>query len=244
MNSHKDIVYQMIKEERLIPFYQKIVDLNTAKISYEILVRGENNGEVVSPFFFLEQAKELKLLNRITEIVIDKSFSIFSNSATNFSINITEEDFKNNNFISLLVDKAKQYNVRPNQITLEILEDILIDDSVEHRIIIDKIRELRELGFKFALDDFGTRNSNFDRLVFIEVDIIKFDKIFLKDIHEHEFKSLMLKNLIGVVKNMNIKTVFEGIETKEDLIFSKENKIDLVQGFFIGRPEKNIILTP
>lgn len=241
MQTHKDIVYQMIKEKRLTPYYQKILNLSNAKISYEILARGENNGDIVSPLFFLEQAKQLNLLNEISKIIIEKSFQTFSNSKIEFSINITDDDLKSKTFISFLVDSTKKYSIETKQITIEILEDILIDDSLENNILIEKIKELRSLGFKIALDDFGTRNSNFDRFTFLEIDTVKFDKIFLKDLHEHEFKSLMLKNLISLVKTLNIKTVIEGIETKADLDFSKENQIDLAQGFYLGRPAKNII---
>lgn len=155
------------------------------------------------------------------------------------SINLSEKDICDHEFISFIKDAIQRYNIRPERITLEILENITF--STENDIVISKIRELQKLGFKLAIDDFGSDNSNFSRLLNIDIDYIKFDAIFIKNINNNERNKVIVKSMVSMAKVLNIKTIAEYVETKEIMDTVIECGIDYAQGYYIGKPEAELV---
>lgn len=228
---------QIVKNKAIIPYYQPIYNLNTGKIDkYEVLARAIVNDEIISPFFFINHAEELGLINEITKMIILSSFEYFENKTDEFalSINLSEKDLNNYDFINFIKDALKRFNIKPERITLEILENITFLEGNEK--IIQKIIELQELGFKLAIDDFGSDNSNFSRLLNINIDYIKFDAIFIKNINKNERNKIIVKSMVSMAKVLNIKTIAEFVENEEILDIVKECGIDYAQGYFIGKP--------
>lgn len=230
----------LVSEKEIYPFYQPIMDIKTGEIKkYEVLARGKLNNTVISPFFFISHAEELGLIMDITRIIISKSFKYFKDNEIEFSINITENDLKDETFIDFISEEMVEHKINPNRVILEILENITF--SKDSEIVMNRIITLQQMGFKMAIDDFGSDNSNFSRLLNIHIDFIKFDAIFIKNINKNERNKILVQSMVSMAKVLNIKTVAEFVENEEILEIVKECGIDYAQGYYIGKPEENIL---
>ncbi len=225
---------ELLKEEHIIPYYQPIVDNYSGEIvKYEVLVRAIDNTNIVSPYHFLPSAKSKGLLQEITKVVIDKSFKDFADKKYDISINITEEDLHANYLVSYLQEKSIQYNIDPNRVYLEVLESINSKDSNSSN---EQFQELKSLGFKLAIDDFGAEASNFSRLMNLEADVIKIDGQFIKNLDKDLNSHKIVEAIVSLSKKMNAKTVAEFVHSKEIYIIVKMLGIDFAQGFYFSEP--------
>jgi len=237
----KEKTKYLVSEKEIYPYYQPIYNLKTNKIEkYEVLARGKIDGKIISPFFFIKYAEELDLIMNITEIIIDKSFNYFKDKKNiEFSLNITERDLRSSNFLSFLEDKIKEYNIDPKRVVLEILENITF--SEESDFILEKLIEIKKIGFQLAIDDFGSDNSNFSRLLDINVDYLKIDGVFIKNINENKKNQIIVKSIVSMAKVLNIKIISEFVENEDIMNLIKDFEIDYAQGYYIGKPEEEII---
>jgi len=143
----------LIENNLIIPYYQPILNIKTGKIEkYEVLARGKLKNKIAQPFEFLPAAHRLEMLPIITKMIIEESFKYFSKNNFSFSINITEADLINPNFVNFLVAKAKEYKISTERITLEFLENIKHTEIIIFKSNLDK---LKKLNFNLAIDDFG-----------------------------------------------------------------------------------------
>lgn len=188
----------------LIPFYQPIKDIKADKIQkYECLVRLIDGDKEYSPFYFLNAAKRIGVLNKITEIVLEKSFSYFQDKDVEFSVNITRQDFQSDEFYSTLDALSEKFNVKPERVTLELLEEDRIFDFQK------EITMLHNKGYRIAIDDFGTGYSNFGFHKDIPIDFLKIDGSLIKNIHQDNRSLSSLKAILEYTKSIGAKTVAE-----------------------------------
>jgi diguanylate cyclase (GGDEF)-like protein len=204
----------IIKNSKIEPYFQPIYDLKSDKIlKYEVLARAIDDDKVYTPFFFLGAAERLGLLTAITKIIINKSFEFFSQNSYHFSINITEHDLFEDGFPQFLIQKAKDYNIEPSRLTCEILEGVTM--GAHSKDIVSRLNNLRQYGFLLAVDDFGVDNSNFSRLLDIELDFIKIDGVFIKNIVNSKKDENIVRAIASLAKTLDIKTVAEFVENED-----------------------------
>ncbi len=235
-----DITKKLINDEKIIPYYQAIIDVKTEKIvKYEVLARGDLNGEIIAPFKFLDAADKLGLTSSITRIIVQKSFQFFSSNSYDFSINIAQRDLVEGYLPRFFSQKLDLYNIDASRVTLEILENITI--SVDNKHIQSELDTLKKMGFSIAVDDFGVENSNFGRLVDINLDIIKIDGFFIRNIVKSEKDKLIVKSIASLAKTLGMKVVAEYVESQEILDIIKELGIEYAQGYHIGKPQDKLL---
>lgn len=228
-----------LENDRIIPYYQPIFNLKTNKIEkYEALVRlKDENGDIISPFYFLDIAKKSKQYIRLTRRIIKKSFEYFKDKDFEFSINLTIEDIKNKNLSSFILEKLQELNIA-SKVVFELVESEGIDNFEEVNEFIDKVKEL---GCKIAIDDFGSGYSNFEYLIKLNADYIKIDGSLIKDILINKNNQEIVITIIDFAKRQGFKTIAEFVSSKE--IFEKvmELGIDYAQGYYISEPKANIM---
>ncbi len=229
---------ELLKDDKIVPYFQAIFDNKTGKIvKYECLVRAIDDEKIVSPFFFLPATKSLGLLSELTKVMIKKSFQIFSGSSYDFSINITEEDLREEYLVDFLVQMCKTYDVEPKRVILEVLENINSQDS---EYANEQFARLREHGFGLAIDDFGAEASNFSRLMTLKADIIKIDGQFIKNLDNDLDSHKIVEAIVSLAKKMGAKTVAEFVHSKEIYKIVKSLGIDYSQGFYLAEPKSCI----
>ena len=222
------------KDDAIVPYFQAISNVKTGKIEkYEALVRMVSDGEVVSPFQFLEIAKKTHQYAHITKVMIIKSFSLFANSTLRCSINLSVDDIKNADTMNFLWESIERYAMQ-RRVVLEIVESEGIENFDDICLFMQKAKEY---GCKIAIDDFGTGYSNFYYLIKLQAHTIKIDGSIIKALEdEHSGASDVVEAIVTFAKARGMKTVAEFVSTQS--IFEKIRAlgIDFAQGYYIAQP--------
>ena len=229
-----------LTEKRIIPYYQPIIDNRTGTISkYEALVRLIDGDSVISPFFFLEAAKSTRQYAALTQVMIEHTFKTIQRYQTSISINFTVDDIRNEKTISFFKEKLNEFNVA-EKVVIELTESEGIENYQE---VAQFIADMKKLGCRIAIDDFGTGYSNFTHLMHLDVDYLKIDGSIIKNILTDKNAEIIAKTLVDFARRLEIKTIAEFVETKEILDKVCELGIDYSQGYFLGKPEKELLDT-
>jgi EAL domain-containing protein (putative c-di-GMP-specific phosphodiesterase class I) len=232
---------ELILSESIRPFFQPIYNIKTKKIEkYECLARGMINDVVIAPYKFLNAAERLDLTKNITRVMIDKSFSFFKDNEYSFSINLSGADLLDPNFINYLDMKLNRYKMDPKRVVFEVLENITTYSS--GNIVLDTLKSIKELGCKLAIDDFGVENSNFSRLLEIDLDFIKIDGLFIKNILVSEKDEKVVKAIVGLAQTLGVETIAEFVENEEIFRVLEACGVNYAQGYHIGKPEDHLVL--
>ena len=231
-------IKQAITEDRIVPYYQAIVDNKTKKVSkYEALIRLiDRDGKVLSPYLFLEHAKKAKLYGELTKIMIEKTFKKFKDLDFEFSINLTIQDILSYTTRKYLYDKLEEYKCG-SRLILEIVESEGIENFED---IISFINKVKRYGCKVAIDDFGSGYSNFSYLAKLKVDFIKIDGSLIKNIHKDENQKNIVESILLFTKKQGLKTVAEFVENEEIFNVLKELDLDYSQGYYFSKPQKDL----
>ncbi len=194
-------------------YFQPLVNNRTLKVDkYECLVRLiEEDGKVVAPYFFLDISKKSNQYTKLTKIVLEKSFQKFEHLPFEFSVNISYEDIESPDFLDFIKGLLKKYDIAP-KVVFEILEDESIKN---YNLLISFVDEVKALGCKVAIDDFGSGYSNFEHLLKMNIDYLKIDASLIKNIATNENSYKITKTIIEFAKNLNLKTIAEFVENEE-----------------------------
>lgn len=151
------------------------------------------------------------------------------------SVNQSKLLFYENNYIQNLSDLIDKYNIPAELITLEILEGLAADNLSELNKIIER---LHNKGFKVSMDDFGSGYSSLNTLGKLNIDELKLDRGFLKEVsnEENARQKIIMEQIVQLTKRLEISTVIEGVETEKDEKLSKDICCDFGQGFYYSRP--------
>ncbi len=232
-----DKIKKAISEDKIVPYFQPIIDNKTEVITkYESLVRLiDDEGKVISPFFFLDIARRAKLYSQITRIVINKSFEVFESLPHyEFSINLSMEDILNSDTVEFIIAKLNSYT-HTNRVIFEILESEEISD---YDLLTSFIKKIKSYGAKIAIDDFGTGYSNFEHILTLDADFIKIDGSLIKNIDTDENASIITSAIIAFSRELNKKTVVEFVHNKEVYEKVKRMGADYSQGYYLGEPKE------
>ncbi|QKF74034.1 PAS sensor-containing diguanylate cyclase/phosphodiesterase [Aliarcobacter faecis] len=229
-------IKKALAEDRIICFYQPIVNVNDSEIlAYETLVRlKDSNGNIISPFKFLNFSKKIKLYHKISQRVILNACNTFKRKRDFFSINLSIDDIKNKETVDFIIKTLKKTRTA-SRVTFEILESEGIENYDE---VLDFINKVKLIGAKIAIDDFGSGYSNFEHLLKLNVDYIKIDGSLIKNITSNEKQKIIIETISSFAKKIGIKTVAEFVETQEIFNHLKELEIDFAQGYYIGKPKQ------
>jgi diguanylate cyclase (GGDEF)-like protein len=228
-----------IEQDKIVPYFQPIFDNASNKIaSYECLIRLiDNDNNVVSPYFFLTIAKKSRLYKKLTRIMVEKSCQHFEHIDCDFSINLSVEDIINPATVEFIKQKIKEHNVA-DKIIFEILESEGIENYEGVSLFIN---EMKTLGCRVAIDDFGSGYSNFEHLLKLNIDYIKIDGALIKNLDTDLNAQLVVRTIVDFAKRLNILTVAEFVHNKVILEKVKELNIDRTQGFFLAQPQEYTI---
>lgn len=233
------MVKEAIYQDRIIPYFQPIYDMKTLQIAkYEALVRLQmTTGEIISPFKFLNISQKIKVYPKITEIMVSKTFKLMRAKGVDCTINLDFEDIYNPKTKKMLFDNIKSFNIA-NQLTIEILENQQMSDEEQFNNFIE---EVRQLGVKIAIDDFGSGFANFEHIAKIHSDFIKIDGSLIKNIDKDDNARLIVETIVVFANKLKQKTVAEFVHSKEVYDIVKEIGVDYIQGYYFAEPQAEFI---
>ncbi len=149
------------------------------------------------------------------------------------SVNVSRAHFTREDLAEHICAIVDKYNVPHNVIELELTESAFFDDK---KVLINTVRKLRDAGFQVSMDDFGAGYSSLNSLKELQIDVLKIDANFFRGADAEERGMLIVSEVIGLAKKLNMKIVAEGIESKEQVDFLTEQECDLIQGYFYAKP--------
>lgn len=229
-----------IEEKRIVPFYQPIYNLKTQKIEkYEVLMRYiEEDGTEVSPFAFLDIAKKTKIYPRLTKRIVKQAVNFFKNhKEIEFSINLTLEDLLNQDTMGYIYSVVQQHKLFKS-LVIEIVES---EELVSFEHVEAVLQKFKKKGSKIAIDDFGAGYSNYNYLLKLDVDYIKIDGSIIKNILDNQATEDIVSSIVDFSKKSGIKTIGEFVSNEELSDKIKDLNVDYAQGYFYGKPLKNIV---
>jgi EAL domain-containing protein (putative c-di-GMP-specific phosphodiesterase class I)/CheY-like chemotaxis protein len=229
------LLLNLLRENKVEPFFQPIIDIKTKKITkYEVLARIIDNEKIYNPFEFIEDIKKAGLISELTRQLIEKALPFAKKIP--LSINITDTDLNSSEMINFIIEKTKKLNINPSNITFEILEDIDTFNSTN----LKNILLLKQEGFKIAIDDFGSKYSNFERILKISPDYIKIDGKFIKNLPTEEVSRKIVMAINILAHSLNSKIIAEFVENEEILNIIEEMGIEYAQGYLFSPPKRSI----
>ncbi|WP_327196255.1 GGDEF domain-containing phosphodiesterase [Oceanospirillum multiglobuliferum] len=224
-----------ISHNNILLFGQKIINNQSQEEKYEALMRiRSEDGRIISPFFFLEQAKKAKLYPELSRSIIKQACHYFKDRESAFSINLMIEDIKNEKTIAFLFDTLKKTNTA-KRVILEIVESEAIETFKE---VEDFIQDAKALGCKVAIDDFGTGYSNFEYITRLNIDILKIDGSLIKNIHIDKNTHLAVKTIVNFAQVLNLEVVAEFVHCEEVQQIVKDLGVTYSQGYLFHQPEQ------
>lgn len=209
----------------------------------EALVRWKNPElGFVPPDQFISVAEESGLITKVGTYIIEQTCAEFSriirdgnnlNASMSVSINVSVKQILEGDFKDKLLEAIDRYELRYDQIILEITESVFID---ELDYILSLLKEIRKTGIFISLDDFGTGYSSLSMLRILPINELKIDRSFVNSITSISQDSNMTKSIIDIGHTMNMHVLAEGVENEEQLHILQQHNCDIYQGYYFSKP--------
>jgi len=230
---------EALDDNKIIAYFQPIVDCKSDDIvKYEALVRLERDGTVYTPYYFLATARYAGLLYEITKRMFTQACAKFEDNDFEFSVNITDQDLIEKEFIGFIEKTRKDYNIEASRISFEILED---NNILTNPIVEKHLDEITALGYKLCLDDFGVQCSNFAQVGNLSLECVKIDGSYIKDINENKASHRVTDSILYFTHQIDVKTIAEYVHKAEIYEIIKSMGVDYAQGYFLGEPHPDLI---
>lgn len=218
--------------------YKQPIQGRNGERYYEILARLELNGEILTPDDFLPVVAEINCCATFDLIVVEKcaryiQHNRLQNIREKLSVNIMPASLNVQDLAENILAIFAQYAIRPDDVIFEITEDQAVLDSEN---ALTSLNRLADAGYQLAIDDFGVRHSNFERLSVLRADILKIDGLFIKNITHDPINHAIVASICRIAQLKNMSVVAEFVETQAQYDYLYAMGVDYFQGYFIDRP--------
>ena len=230
---------EAIESDHLVLYYQDIVPVvpdSGTEHHFEVLVRMlDKAGELVMPAEFMPAAERYNLAVALDHWVIDHSFSWYATRGERLtmSINLSGASINDTSQLEFIKTSLARYRIPPDTVCFEVTETAAIANL---EMAVGFIRELRELGCHFALDDFGSGLSSFAYLKHLPVSYLKIDGAFVRDMDTDPVNIAMVNAINQLGSVLGIKTIAEFVENDRILEKLSEIGVDYAQGYGVAKP--------
>lgn len=234
-------LYHALERSELDIVYQPQVEIETGEIiAIEALARWYHPElGIISPGIFIPIAEHTSLINSIGEWILRKACSQnkeWQNQGlkpVRVAVNVSVNQLLNPNFVNRVINILEDTGLETKYLELEITENVAIQES---EYIIGVLEKLKNLGISIAIDDFGIEYSSLNRIKLLPIDRLKIDMHFIKGILTCDKDKVIVDVIIKLAKDLHLKVIAEGVETKEQLDYLTEKECDEVQGYYFYKP--------
>lgn len=225
-----------------VPFFQPRASISNGKvIGAEALVRWiKPNGEIISPANFIHVAEESGLINLLGRQMLEmvcsyiKIWRARNLPVIPISVNVSAMQLRYEDFVEHFKSVTKAYEIQPNELEIEITESNLIQEGNSPLL---KLQEIRNIGHKVLLDDFGTGFSSLSYISKLPFDTLKVAQEFMQhQSNEQEQITVILRAIVALAKGLEKNVMVEGIETLDQLKLIGELGFDEYQGYYFSKP--------
>lgn len=221
-------------------YYQPTYHINRRLHGAEALIR-MHDGQLgnLYPDEFIPVAERCGLIDDIDDFVLEEVCRFVSTGIPqkcgidNINVNLSVIQCMRPHFVERINEIVERYNVEKSFINFEITETIAAND---YEILSGTIQRLKEEGFLFSMDDYGTGYSNVSAIFSLNLDVIKIDKSLLWGAEKSELGMVILENTIRMICQMKKKILVEGVETLEQIRLLEKLGVDFLQGYYFSKP--------
>ncbi|MDW8136603.1 MAG: EAL domain-containing protein [Thermodesulfobacterium sp.] len=229
---------KVIIDESLTVYFQPVIDREMNIVGHECLIRGlRPDGSLISPYSLFELAmKTGNIFNfdRLCRETCVKAVAKANLRDKLIFINfIPTSVYDPATCLQTTISLVYSLGLQPDKFIFEVVESQKVKD-LKH--LSEVLNTYREGGFKVALDDIGTGYASLELLVTLKPDFIKIDKEIVREVHKDSLKKSLVKALVQISQENNIKVLAEGVENKEDFEYLRD-KVDYFQGFYFSKPQ-------
>ncbi|GAB4120950.1 MAG: hypothetical protein Fur0040_00620 [Sideroxydans sp.] len=234
-----DFLRAALREDRVEAHLQPIVHVADRRIAaYEVLMRIRQGDHVITAGEFAEAAEQLGMAQDLDRRVFDKGLAHFARVAADnpqvcLFFNLFPRSFNDLNWVRGIPQLLAQAGVPAGNVVLEITEREALPNLNQVRAVIE---ELRGLGIRIALDDFGSGFSSFRYLKYLQVDFVKIEGSFVQNVARDVRDRIMVEHIHGMAHQFGLATIAEYVEDEETMRVLAEIGVDCAQGFHLGRP--------
>ncbi len=233
-------IAQALCEERLELHFQPIVDARSKQpVLAEALVRMRSeDGRLLGPAYFIDVAEKTGQILPVGQWVLQQACLharrlVESGTPSAISVNVSPRQLMHVNYVQSVETVLADTGVAPSSIVLEVTESAVMEDVEKAKLTL---AHLRRLGFRLALDDFGSGYSSISMLKSLPFDILKIDRAFMRDTEGLALGPTTLGAIIDIGKSLHLTIIAEGVETSEQAVALERMGCDLMQGFRFFRP--------
>lgn len=231
-------LHEALKNNQLHVYYQPLIDLRTGKIAgSEALLRWIHPKHgFISPVNFIPLAEETGLIVPIGAWVLEEAcrqnrlWQLMGYSSLKVAVNVAEKQWRHG-LLAKVIKVLETTGLDARYLELELTETAILDEK-----IMAEIKEFKKLGLSLAVDDFGTGYSGLSYLKRFEIDKLKVDQSFIRDLPTNENSITIVSAILAMAKELGVKSLAEGVETLEQLNFLKAKGCDYVQGYYFSKP--------
>ena len=230
------------ERNELVLAYQPLVNLRTLEVrGFEALLRWRHPTRgIIAPAEFIPVAEETGLIVDVGRWVFNQACRQFARWRRDYawaehitlSVNVSPRQLREPMLVEQFNSVLQATGIPANHVTVEVTETAVVEDIEQAR---DSLGRLRTLGIRTAVDDFGSGYSAIGYLNTLPLDEIKIDRMFVSKLGQGESKELVLA-LVRLVDTLQVTTIIEGIETREELDYASAMGIDMAQGYLFSRP--------
>ncbi len=221
--------------------YQPQYDIQDGRlIGAEALLRWQNEDiGPVTPDRFIPILEETGMIIAIGSWVLQSACAQAAewkkrlNQSLKIAVNLSVRQFYDPDLHATIADIMQSTGISPDMLELEITESVLMLNVKAAR---DNLRAIKAMGVSLAIDDFGTGYSSLGYIKRFPVDVLKIDRGFINDVLNNPEDTEIVKAIIAMAHNLNLRVVAEGVEQAQQLDFLQSAACDMCQGFFLGRP--------
>jgi EAL domain-containing protein (putative c-di-GMP-specific phosphodiesterase class I) len=235
-----------LNRNQFVPFFQPKIDFDTGMpTSVEILARWNHPDlGILPPSQFIELMEQQGLICQLTGCLLLQSLSCAKECAAKgkeigFAINVSPVTLQDARTPTRVCALVKECGLCPEQITIEVTETA---SSKNFTPVFESLTRLRMQGFEIAVDDFGTGYSSLQLLSRMPFTELKIDRAFVSKVSGNAKSAAILESIIHLAGKLRLRTVAEGIETRDELDFIRAVGCGAGQGFLLGRPMAQVNL--
>ena len=231
-----DEVVLALKEKRLKLAYQPIIASRSRKVShYECLLRmAKPDGSILTAGHFIPAAEQMGIVHLVDRFALEAAIAALkAHSHITLAVNVSGTAASDPAWLQDFVDYIRAAKEVAPRLIVELTETAALHHFEENAQFVS---QLREVGVRVAIDDFGAGYTSFRNLQMLHVDTVKIDGSYVKDLSQSPENQVFVRTLVGLAKNFNIKTVAEWVSSDEDAALLQSFGVDYFQGFHFGEP--------
>lgn len=235
------LIIKALDEKRVVPFFQPIVNTQSHEVeAYEVLSRIDLDGRIVGAGEFVEIAERIGVIHRVDTLVIERALEVIAahKHQGKIFLNLSPRALVLNEFGKSLLSVVANSGVSPDRIVFEITER----DTIKNLSMLERLlNDLRFEGFGLAIDDFGSGFSSFHYLRHFPIDYLKIEGDFIVNMMDSAKDKAFVQSMQSLAAELGIRTIAEFVEGPEVLAEVAGLNIDLAQGYYLGRPLRELL---